>query len=241
MRRLSFHRVLMLHTLAISLLVNACVANAIPTPFPTAMPPATPTPQSSTRAEVIPIPDHSNIYLVYNLFLPGQRISTAAELTRFLPGERVDVTLKASDGSQARLGAATANDDGMASVDLRHDGLSEGKYTVTATGDGGSEANAALLVAVNNPALQIQLLHNNFNADLPISTTAVLGGFPQGEQIAVVLTAEDGSEALIGTATANEGGFASVDIRHDGLSAGHYGVVARTEGGARASTVFFVK
>ena len=62
-----------------------------------------------------------------------------------------------------------------------------------------------------------------------------------GEKIAITLMAEDGSEASMGTATANAGGLASVDIRHDGLPAGLYAVVARTEGGAKASTAFFVK
>lgn len=241
MRRFSLYRVLMLPALATSLLVNACIADAMPTPFPTPMPLVTPTPQSSTRGEVIPMPDPPKIYLVYNLFVPGQRINTAAELTRFLPGEKIDVTLKASDGSQAPLGTATADDGGMASVDIRHDGLSEGKYAVTATGDGGSEADAALLVAVSNPALYINLIRNNFSADLPISTTAVLSGFEEGESIEVSLMSEDGSSTAIGSATANAGGFASVDIRHDGLSAGLYVVVARTEGGAQASTAFFVK
>ena len=241
MRRFSLYRVLMLPTLATSLLVNACIADAMPTPFPTAMPPATPTPQSSTRGEVIPIPDPPKIYLVYNLFVPGQRINTAAELTRFLPGEKIDVTLKAGDGSQAPLGTATADDGGMASVDIRHDGLSEGKYAVTATGDGGSEADAALLVAVSNPALHIYLIRNTFSADLPISTTAMLSGFKEGESIEVSLMSEDGSSTSIGTATANRDSLAQVDFRHDGLAVGTYAVLAISDGGSKAICPLFVK
>ena len=241
MRRFSLYRVLMLPTLATSLLVNACIGGAMPTPFPTVMPPATPTPQSSTRGDVIPIPDPPKIYLVYNLFVPGQRINTAAELTRFLPGEKIDVTLKASDGSQAPLGTATADDGGMASVDIRHDSLPEGKYAVTATGDGGSEADAALLVAVSNPALHIYLIRNTFSADLPISTTAMLSGFKEGESIEVSLMSEDGSSTSVGTATANRDSLAQVDFRHDGLAAGTYAVLAIGDGGSKAICPLFVK
>ena len=147
------------------------------------------------------------VYLVYNLFVPDQRISTNAELSHFLLGEEINVTLTASDGSQARLGTATADDNGMASVDIRHDRLPEGTYDVMAIGDGGGRADAALFVSSSrNPLASVVLIRNAFNADLPISTTAALWGFLDGEQIAVTLMAEDGSEVHMGSATARKGG-----------------------------------
>ena len=139
-------------------------------------------------------------------------------------------------------GRATADDGGLASVDIRYDGLSEGRYAVTATGDGGSEANAALLVAVSNPALQIHLLRNTFSADLPIATTVMLTGFLEGESVEVVLEASDGSSMGLGTVTARgRDGLASVDFRHDGLAAGIYAVLAIGDGGSKASYPLFVK
>ena len=235
MHRFNFNIVLMLPILATSLLVTACFADATS---------PKPTPHYSTRGDVIPIlnPAAPEIYLVYNLFVPDQRISTSAELTHFLPGERINVTLTASDGAQARLGTATADDSGTASVDIRHDPLSEGTYEVMAIGNGGGKANATLFVSSSRlPLAGVELARNNFSADLPISTTAVLSGFLDGEQITVSLMAEDGSEVHVGTATAKEGGLASVDIRHDGLPPAMYAVFATGDHGSKAHTALFVK
>ena len=87
----------------------------------------------------------------------------------------------------------------------------------------------------------VALVRNNFAADLPVSTTAALTGFEEGEQVAVELIAEDGSSTSLGSATANAGGMASVDVRHDGLAAGMYSIEAVGDGGGKASTALFVK
>ncbi len=87
----------------------------------------------------------------------------------------------------------------------------------------------------------VELMRNNFSADLPVSTTAVLTGFEPGESIAVTLMAGDGSSTSLGTATANDGGIADVDVRHDGLAAGTYAVEAAGDGGGKASAAIFVK
>ncbi len=242
MRRFSLYSVLMLPTLAASLLATACIADTTPTPFLTAMPLPTPTTQSSTHGDAILVPNPAaRIYLVYNLFMPDQPISTTAELTRFLPDEEIDVTLTASDGSQAPLGTATADDSGMASVDIRHDVLAEGTYTVTAIGDSGSRASATLFVSASISLAGVHLLRNNFSADLPISTIAVLTGFEPGESIEVTLIASDGSTSPLGSATANGDGIADVDIRHDGLAAGAYLIEALGDGGGKASHALFIK
>ena len=87
----------------------------------------------------------------------------------------------------------------------------------------------------------VMLVRNNFAADLPVSTTAALTGFEEGEQIAVELIAEDGSSTSLGSATANAGGMGSADVRHDGLAAGMYSIEAVGDGGGKASTALFVK
>lgn len=87
----------------------------------------------------------------------------------------------------------------------------------------------------------VELVRNNFAADLPVSTTAALTGFEEGEQVAVELLAGDGSSTSLGSATANAGGMASVDVRHDGLAAGMYSIEAVGDGGGKASAALFVK
>ena len=79
-------------------------------------------------------------------------------------------------------------------------------------------------------------MRDTFSASLPVSTTAVFTGFDSGEEVSVMLVFEDGSDYDLGMATANAGGMASVDVRHDGLDAGTYAVV-----GGAASAPLFVK
>ena len=82
----------------------------------------------------------------------------------------------------------------------------------------------------------VMLTQNTFSASLPVSSTALFTGFDAGEEINVVLMFADGSDYDLGMATANAGGMASVDVRHDGLDAGVYSVV-----GGAASTPLLVK
>ena len=85
-------------------------------------------------------------------------------------------------------------------------------------------------------ARNVKLLRDTFAASLPISTSAVFTGFNPGEDVDVSLIDADGGEMAMGTGTANAGGMATVDIRHDGLEVGAYTI----RGGA-ASTVLIVK
>lgn len=85
-------------------------------------------------------------------------------------------------------------------------------------------------------ARNVTLLRDTFAASLPVSTSAVFTGFDSGEDVDVMLVFADGSTMAMGTGTANAGGMASVDIRHDGLDAGVYTI----RGGA-ASTPLIVK
>ena len=91
------------------------------------------------------------------------------------------------------------------------------------------------------PTPDVDLERNNFSADLPISTTAYLYGFLEGEQIEVKLWAADGSRTFLSTTSANEGGLGSVDIRHDGLPEDYYSVVGVGDQGNKASAPLFVK
>lgn len=85
-------------------------------------------------------------------------------------------------------------------------------------------------------ARNVNLLRDTFAASLPISTTAAFTGFASGEEIDVSLVFADGSTMAMGTGTANAGGMATVDIRHDGLEVGFYSIV-----GGAASTPLIVK
>ena len=87
----------------------------------------------------------------------------------------------------------------------------------------------------------VTLVRNNFAANLPVSTTAALTGFEPDESVSVTLMAGDGTSTTMGSATADAGGMASVDIRHDGLAAGMYSVEAVGDGGGKASDALFVK
>lgn len=84
--------------------------------------------------------------LVRNTFSADLPVSTTAALTGFEPDESVAVTLMAGDGSSTSLGSATADAGGMGSVDVRHDGLAAGMYSIEAVGDGGGKASTALFV-----------------------------------------------------------------------------------------------
>jgi hypothetical protein len=81
-----------------------------------------------------------------NTFSADLPVSTAAALTGFEPDESISVTLMAEDGSSTSLVSATANAGGMGSVDVRHDGLAAGMYSIEAVGDAGGKASAALFV-----------------------------------------------------------------------------------------------
>ena len=85
-------------------------------------------------------------------------------------------------------------------------------------------------------ARAVTLLRDTFAASLPVSTSAVFTGFDAGEDVDVSLVFADGSTMAMGTGTANAGGIASVDIRHDGLDAGTYAIV-----GGAASAPLIVK
>jgi hypothetical protein len=85
------------------------------------------------------------------------------------------------------------------------------------------------------------LERNTFSADLPIATTVTLTGFLEGESVDVVLMASDGTSVALGTATADAGTMGSVDLRHDGLGAGTYAVLATGDGGGKASVALYVK
>ena len=82
---------------------------------------------------------------------------------------------------------------------------------------------------------------NTFSADLPIATTVSLTGFLEGESVEVVLMASDGTSLVLGTATADAGTMGDVDLRHDGLAAGSYAILATGDGGGKASTRLYVK
>lgn len=88
----------------------------------------------------------AGVTLVRVNFAADLPIAEMVYLSGFGAGENVDVHLVAGDGSRSSLGMATANDGGMGSVDLRHDGLGEGMYSVEAIGDGGGKASAVFFV-----------------------------------------------------------------------------------------------
>ncbi len=92
---------------------------------------------------LLPTPD---VDLERNNFAADLPISTTAYLYDFLMGESIDVSLVASNGTAASLGTAEANRGGLASIDFRHDGLSEGQYQIVALGDQGSKASTVFIV-----------------------------------------------------------------------------------------------
>ena len=123
MRPSSLNGVLVPLALAASLLVAACGADATPTLLPT-----------------------TDVDLERNNFAADLPISTTAYLYDFLMGESIDVSLVASNGTAASLGTAEANRGGLASIDFRHDGLSEGQYQIVALGDQGSKTSTVFIV-----------------------------------------------------------------------------------------------
>ena len=136
MRCFRLNSLLVLLALAAGLLAPACSADPTPTPLPTPIP--SPSPTSSL---------HADVHLERNFFSADLPVSTTVFLSGFLEGESVEVALKASDGSTSELGTVTAQGrDGLASVDVRHDGLAAGTYVIHAIGDGGSKASFALHV-----------------------------------------------------------------------------------------------
>lgn len=89
---------------------------------------------------------HGNVFLVRVNFAADLSISTTAILTGFSSGADVAVVLKADDGSESTIGMATASAGGIASIDVRHDGLATGTYSVEATGSGGGKASYPIIV-----------------------------------------------------------------------------------------------
>ncbi len=148
MRRSRLIGVLVLLATAASLLAAACSTDATSTPVYAPAPPPRSTIISSTP-DVSPILRSRGgqaLTLIHEEFAADSPISTTAALTGFLPGERIEVTLSASDGSSVSLGIATANVVGLASLDFRVDGLSADTYALMAIGDEGNKASGALFI-----------------------------------------------------------------------------------------------
>ncbi len=136
MRGFSLYSPLALLALAASLLAAGCSQGPTPTP------PPTPTPLPTATST----PNYAGVSLEREIFSADLPISTTAYLTRFLAGEEINVTLIAEDGSQALVGTAAADAAGLASVEIMHDGLSEGRYSILAIGERGGKASTTFLV-----------------------------------------------------------------------------------------------
>ena len=81
------------------------------------------------------------VALIRDTFMANRPVTTVAVFTGFDAGEEICVTLLHGDGARRDLGAATANADGVASLDVRLDGLDAGVYAVA-----GGPATAALII-----------------------------------------------------------------------------------------------
>ena len=82
------------------------------------------------------------VTLTRSVFAANRPVTAAAVFTGFGAGEEINVTLVSGDGARRSLGAATANDGGMASLDVSLDGLDAGVYAVE-----GGLATAALVIS----------------------------------------------------------------------------------------------
>ena len=139
MRRYRINSILVLPTLILSLLLAGCGEDGGG---------GTPTPSSRgiNGHDHPPSMYVESIDLFRDSFSADLPISTTAVLTGFEPGELIEVTLTASDGSALVIGIATANEGWMAAVDIEHDGLPEGVYVIEAASETGGRATTPLFV-----------------------------------------------------------------------------------------------
>ncbi len=144
MYRFNFYGVLVLLAIAISLLVTGCRAEATPTRLPTPTPlPAQTIPGINERdAEC----SSEVVILVRNTFSANLPISTEVALVCFQPGEEIEIVLIGSDRTQTPVGSATANRNGQASLEIRHDGLPPDTFSVLARTERGARAGTLLVV-----------------------------------------------------------------------------------------------
>ena len=142
----SLTNMLLLLALSASLLVAGCGADAAPTPTPAPHPTPTPCLCSSHHCYSEDVDPCTRVDLERNHFAVDLPISTTAVLAFFEPGELIEVTLTASDGSALVMGIATANEGWMAAVDIEHDGLPEGVYVIEAASETGGRATTPLFV-----------------------------------------------------------------------------------------------
>ena len=97
---------------------------------------------------------HSNVQLSSTYVEPNVALTIVAYLTGWADGEGVSLSLvSGEDGSTTAWGSGAADATGMAMVELTHDGLGSGFYSVLATGTGGGKASD-VLVSGDKPIAQ---------------------------------------------------------------------------------------
>ena len=97
---------------------------------------------------------HSNVQLSSTYVEPDVALTIVAYLTGWAGGEEVSLSLvSGEDGGTTAWGSGTADATGMAMVELTHDGLGSGFYSVLATGAGGGKASD-VLVSGDKPLAQ---------------------------------------------------------------------------------------
>ena len=97
---------------------------------------------------------HSNVQLSSTYVEPNVALTIVAYLTGWADGEGVSLSLvSGEDGSTTAWGSGAADATGMAMVELTHDGLGSGFYSVLATGAGGGKASD-VLVSGDKPLAQ---------------------------------------------------------------------------------------
>ena len=97
---------------------------------------------------------HSNVQLSSTYVEPDVALTIVAYLTGWAGGEEVSLSLvSGGDGGTTAWGSGTADSTGMAMVELTHDGLGSGFYSVLATGTGGGKASD-VLVSGDKPLAQ---------------------------------------------------------------------------------------
>ena len=97
---------------------------------------------------------HSNVQLSSTYVEPNVALTIVAYLTGWADGEGVSLSLvSGEDGSTTAWGSGAADATGMAMVELTHDGLGSGFYSVLATGTGGGKASD-VLVSGDKPLAQ---------------------------------------------------------------------------------------
>ena len=97
---------------------------------------------------------HSNVQLSSTYVEPNVALTIVAYLTGWADGEGVSLSLvSGEDGSTTAWGSGAADATGMAMIELTHDGLGSGFYSVLATGTGGGKASD-VLVSGDKPLAQ---------------------------------------------------------------------------------------